>query len=308
MPVSLQINLAPFDHRHAEHLLRHQIDTFSDGIDEIILTYDIGWGKPRTPKWHDAHLKMLNVALTTARSDSRVQICPVEYDNASICEVSNYFSAHVGKLLPLYDFRGAPFYQYFHGLHEARNDLVLHMDSDMFFGGSGKGWLAEALDILDSDPCVMTVSPHPGPPHPDGKLRGQATKPYRSTPRSYAFNTVSTRVFLMDRRSLMHRIDARMPGLLQTAWAIWHGFPAMQTAEHCIGETMRRGWRQRVDTLGRGAGLWSLHPPHRSEAFYSGLPGIIARVKVEDVPEDQLGCYDMVPSFFDWGEKVRSYK
>lgn len=304
--VTLQINLAPFDHRHAKDLLPHQIGTFDDGIDEIVLTYDEGKGKRRTPQWPAAHAAMCHIMKDLASKDARVSIRPVEYDDESIRRVSSYFCA-AGQL-PLYDFRGAPFYQYFCGLHAARNDLILHMDSDMFFGGGGQGWIKEARAILESDPTVLTVSPHPGPPHPDGKLRDQASEPYKTLSRSYVFKTVSTRVFLMDRRSLRKAIVAGLPGPLGIAWALYNHFPPRKCAECCISEAMRRAGRMRVDTLGSGQGVWSLHPLQRSESFYAGIQGIIARVKAMDIPEDQLGRYDFTESFFDWGDKIKSYK
>jgi hypothetical protein len=71
---------------------------------------------------------------------------------------------------------------------------------------------------------------------------------------------------------------------------------------------MRKAARIRVDVLGEGGGIWSLHPPRRSESFYAGIKGIIARLRAMDIPEDQLGCYDFMDSFFDWGEKVKSHK
>jgi hypothetical protein len=304
--VTLQINLAPFDFRHAKDLLPHQIGTFDDGIDEIILTYDVGRGKRRTPQWASAHAAMGRIMEDLASKDARVLIRPVEYDDASRRQVSSYFCARGD--LPLYDFRGAPFYQYFHGLHAARNDVVLHMDSDMFFGGGGRGWIKEAVAILESDPTVLTVSPHPGPPHPDGKLRDQASEPYRAMPRTFVFKTVSTRVFLMDRRSLRKAIVVRLPSVLAIGWALYNHFPPKETAECCISEAMRRAGRMRVDSLGSGGGVWSLHPLRRSEPFYAGIQGIIARVKAMDVPEDQLGRYNFTESFFDWGKKIKSYK
>lgn len=304
--VTLQINVAPFDYRHAKDLLPHQISTFEDGIDEVLLTYDEGRGKRRKPGWGAADAAMRNIMEDVAARYPRVSIRPVEYDVEARREVSSYFCARGG--LPLYDFRGAPFYQYFHGLHASRNDLILHLDSDMFFGGGGRGWIAAARAILESDPRVLTVSPHPGPPHPKGILRGQIYEPYGVLPRSFAFRTVSTRIFFMNRRSLQGAIVPRVPGLLKIMWALRHFFPPRETAEYCIGADMRKRGRIRVDFLGEGGGVWSIHPPRRSESFYAGIEDIIARLRAMDVPEDQLGYYDFTDSFFDWGGKTKSHK
>lgn len=304
--VTLQINLAPFDHRHAKYLLPHQIGTFDDGIDEILLTYDEGEKKRRKPGWESADAAMRRIMEDFAVRDPRVSIRPVEYDQESRRRVSSYFCAR-GEL-PLYDFRGAPFYQYFHGLHASRNDLILHMDSDMFFGGGGRGWIAEARAIMESDLKVLTVTPHPGPPHPEGIIRGQICESYGALPRSYAFSTVSTRIFFMDRKSLKESIVPRLPNPLKVAWALLKHFPPQETAEYCISAAMKKAGRIRVDMLGEDGGIWSLHPPRRSESFYAGIEGIISRLEAMDVPEDQLGYYDFTDSFFDWGLKVKPYK
>jgi hypothetical protein len=112
----------------------------------------------------------------------------------------------------------------------------------------------------------------------------------------------------MDRRSLQGAIVPRLAGPLKVAWALHKGFPPRETAEFCIGAAMRKAGRIRVDVLGEGGGIWYLHPPRRSESFYAGIEGIIARLRAMDVPEDQLGYYDFTDSFFDWGDKVKSHK
>ena len=66
------------------------------------------------------------------------------------------------------------------------------------FGGLSRTWIDEAEDILDTDTNVIYVAPLSGPPHPEGILKGQSdtsVRPY-SRPRSYAFNSVSTRLFV----------------------------------------------------------------------------------------------------------------
>jgi hypothetical protein len=55
----------------------------------------------------------------------------------------------------------------------------------------------------------------------------------------------------------------------------------------------------RVDFLGEDPGMWSLHPVWRNEAYYQELPGLIDRVESGDMPEEQLGDYDLVDSLVD---------
>jgi hypothetical protein len=49
----------------------------------------------------------------------------------------------------------------------------------------------------------------------------------------------------------------------------------------------------RVDFLGRPPGMWSLHPPVHSEAFYRLLPDLIRRIETGDIPNGQRGDYDL---------------
>jgi hypothetical protein len=46
--------------------------------------------------------------------------------------------------------------------------------------------------------------------------------------------------------------------------------------------------------------MWSLHPPFRTEEFYIRLPEIIKMVESGDMPEGQLGNYDLNDSIIDW--------
>jgi hypothetical protein len=59
---------------------------------------------------------------------------------------------------------------------------------------------------------------------------------------------------------------------------------------------MAHARRMRVDFLGRGPGMWSIHPEHRTPAFYRALPALVARIEAGDVSEAQRGSYDLDPS------------
>jgi hypothetical protein len=56
----------------------------------------------------------------------------------------------------------------------------------------------------------------------------------------------------------------------------------------------------RIDMLGSPPGIWSLHPPYRSEEFYQRLPELIRAVETGAVPEGQRGHYDLNDSIIDW--------
>jgi hypothetical protein len=48
----------------------------------------------------------------------------------------------------------------------------------------------------------------------------------------------------------------------------------------------------RVDFLGSPPGMWSLHPPDRTERFYESLPTSSERVESCSVSDGQRGNYD----------------
>jgi hypothetical protein len=59
---------------------------------------------------------------------------------------------------------------------------------------------------------------------------------------------------------------------------------------------------KRLDFLGKGKGLWSVHPPFRTKSFYDNLENIINRINNDDLPETQYGFYDVVDELCDWKE------
>jgi hypothetical protein len=56
----------------------------------------------------------------------------------------------------------------------------------------------------------------------------------------------------------------------------------------------------RVDFLGRHPGMWSLHPPYRSQLFYDRLPTLIQQIEAGEIPEAQRGDYDVNDNMVDW--------
>lgn len=75
-------------------------------------------------------------------------------------------------------------------------------------------------------------------------------------------------------------------------------------AEEIISAAMMRKGLSRIDFLGSGAGIYSLHPPYRTDAFYQELPHLIARIVAGAIPA-QRGDYDVNSSMFDWTEALR---
>jgi hypothetical protein len=76
--------------------------------------------------------------------------------------------------------------------------------------------------------------------------------------------------------------------------------PEVIEAELLLSKTLQRFDLYRIDMLGSPPGMWSLHPPYRSEEFYRRLPELIRAVETGDVPEGQRGHYDLNDSMIDW--------
>ncbi|HEY1688515.1 MAG TPA: hypothetical protein VGF95_06565 [Solirubrobacteraceae bacterium] len=304
--VTLQINVAPTDLPHALATLPHQLRVWAEQADEVIFSFDLhrtarggqfgeGFQERREPM--EALLAQLCMEHRHAR------VVPVDYGAQSAAEVADAFTA--GVPIPAKDTKGAPIYPYFHGLHSAAGELVLHLDSDMMFGGGSTTWLAEAQGLLTAHPDVLACSPLPGPPRADGELSTQTTERFPPYYPAFRFDSLGTRLFLIDRERLRERLLpltlSKPIRLVSRAKARLHGNPPYGAAEHAISEAMRSTGMSRVDFLGAAPGMWSLHPPLRSRAFYDALPQLIARIERGDVPQAQHGDYELNDSMFPWG-------
>jgi hypothetical protein len=304
-PVTLQINVAPTDFPHAVSILSHQLRQWGGQVQEIIFSFDLhrtAHGGRFGEGWEERREPMRGLLEELCREHPRARVVEVDYRPEIVREVAQAFTD--GPTIPAKDTKGAPFYPYFHGLHVARNDLVLHLDSDLMFGGASQSWVAEACALLAENPDVLACSPLPGPPTADGQLCGQTAPRFDHDLFAFRFSTLSTRLFLLDRGRLRERLlPLRLLGpvrLVSRIKAQLHGNPTYRAAELVISEAMRAAGLYRVDFLGAPPGMWSLHPPYRSQKFYRELPRLIERIETGDVPDAQRGDYDINDSMFDW--------
>jgi hypothetical protein len=300
VPVTLQISLAPSDYQHARELLPHQLRVWRGQVAETLLTLDFHRSSGRfSARWEEGkdHIGPL------AQAQSGARVVTVDYSAAAIARVAGEFFG--GQSVPVKDFRGGPYYSYFFGLAEARHEHVLHIDSDMFFGGSSSTWLAEAVAHMKANPEVLFAAPLPGPPTGGRQLRSQVATPESHTSHAFRFDTMSTRLFLLDRRRFRSAIGAlqpRRPGWREVIKALVEGNPPQDLPEHLFTQAMRAHSLQRREFLGAEPGMWSLHPPYRCADFYTKLPALIACIEAGDLPDAQLGCHDINDSLVDWSE------
>lgn len=155
-PLSVQINLAPGDYPLAEHLLERQIQIFHGKVDEIILTVETKKSEGRFGEGWKNNRKNLDDLLNAMQQKYDVVIDPIDYRPHTKKEIANYFFGT--DFIPEKDHRGGPYYCYFYGLYKAKNNIIFHLDSDIFLGGKSVDWIAEAFE-LHQNSKIFTTSP-----------------------------------------------------------------------------------------------------------------------------------------------------
>lgn len=296
---SLKISLSPRDLRLLYHVLPHQINYWNDSIDEILLVLDLHGYNLKEDQ--ENIQKIYNLVETLSSTFQKIRMIEVDYSLESEKLISNaYFG---GKHIPAKTHRYGPYFSYFFGIYHTKNDFVLNIDSDIFFGGYNPEWIEQAIELIQNKKNIITCSPHPGPPREDGKLRRQVGETDKSELKKIIFNSMSSRVFFINKLDFQERICpipiklAKWPLLIR---AILRGKPIYELPEDTISDLMRRKKLKRVDFLGSSNGVWTLHPPYRNEEFYAKLPSIIRMIENDNIPLEQRGDYDLNDSMVDW--------
>jgi hypothetical protein len=300
--VTLQINLAPMDLRHAREILPHELRQLGDQVTEILLVVDDNPG-PKVDRvlWEHGKAGLKQLADDYRERYPHLRLVEVDYSPAAAKQVADAFAG--GEPIPDKDWRGAPIYAYFYGLWAAEHDHIFHMDSDMMYGGGSQTWVAEAVELLQSRPDVLLCSPLPGPPTADGRLTAQTLPREPLDSLAYRADQVSTRVCMLDRARFFEKVGRIVvtPPPRRKVWlARVDGYPPYDCGELLLSRALVNSGLVRIDFLGRDPGLWGVHPPYRSELFYERLPSLIARIEAGDVTEAQRGNYDVDDSMLDW--------
>jgi hypothetical protein len=312
--VTLEITLAPPDVRHVEHVLPHQLRTWSGQVREVLCVIDSRPipGLP-DPGWRHWTRELIDIVTAFCEPLPHARVTTVDYGTTVARSVSSRFFG--GKRIPAKTYRGGPFYAYFFGLHTATNDHILHLDSDMMFGGGSQTWAAEALALLEERTDVLACQPLPGPPTERGEIFAAGAEPERHASLAFRFATFTTRYFLLDRRRLIERVGSldvsrHPPVRRRVGVRSWlRGFVDLaprdrlrlltlstlpyELPERLIAEAMTRAGLHRVDFLGREPGMWTLHPQLRSERYYEHLPELVRRIERGAITEAQRGHYDL---------------
>jgi hypothetical protein len=211
------------------------------------------------------------------------RVLPIDYRAAT---VNATYEKHLGKVTPeRQDFRGAPFYGYMFAYESSQHEYFLHFDSDMLLHQKrGHDWITRAIDFMESAPEIGSVTPLPGPPAPESRLK-QPGRSYERDPRGFfRFSAWTSRRFLLSRS----RFEALLPLTIPAPLAPINGLTAW---ERCVAATFERDGLVRADLDSPDA--WTLHNVDHGTEFIEMLPKIIERVEAGDFPAEQAGDYDL---------------
>ncbi|RKP53594.1 glycosyltransferase family 2 protein [Pararobbsia silviterrae] len=311
-----QISTYPLDFPHMAHLLAHQIRVWSPMVERIVVTIDTF--RSRSGRYrgedYDKNLHALReLALGLAKVHPEVEVVEVDYSPQARREVARALFG--SDDMPVKAWDGGPFYAYFYGLHHAQARYIAHFDGDMLFGGASPTWMNEAIACMEADPDVLMTSPFPGPPRADHAILGHDDPLLRRVPDlaypAYRFESASTRIFMIDMARLRDRVGPlpleRPKASSRIKAKLLGNPPDVIEAEQLLGIVLRRHGLHRIDMLGTGNGLWSLHPPYRGPRFYAQLAQLVEAVESNRIPDAQRGHYDVHDSLIDWSsERLRT--
>jgi len=304
--LTLQINLAPTDLPHARWILPHQLRSWLGQVDEVVLTVDLHRSQNRYgAEWRERLPGLRALLDDCCHRHPGLRTHDVDYTPEARDRVARLFFD--GATVPAKDRLGAPFYAYFAALAETSTRYVLHMDSDMLYGGGSQTWAAEACSLLEARDEVLACNPLPGPPTADGSLRSQSLEREELPTLAYRASHLSTRLFLVDMQRLRHLAPLPLlrPDVGHALLARLEGHPPVEPAEASLSAAMRRAGLIRIDLLGAAPGMWALHPPYRSPLFYERLPELVRSVEEGEIPEEQRGRHDMEDAMIDWSSARR---
>ena len=319
---ALQINIHPLDVDHASLMLEHQLRQWRGQVERVLLTLDTRRsrsGRYRGDQYEESLRRLMHHIEELRSRYVDLQVEEVDYsEDAREVVRQRFFSTE--REYPEKAFDGGPFHAYFYGLLKADADYVLHMDSDMLFGGGSQTWISEAIQIIEDNPSALFAGPLPGPPRADGEINDGhrdllGVKDLASPVRlnypfpAFSFVSVSTRVFLMS----LPRFDQKVGSLSlvrpnakrRLRSKLYREVSLSMPAEDVLTAAMMERNLCRIDFLGSGPGMFSLHPPHRSPEFYRALPALIGRIERSDIPDAQRGDYDINDSMIDWSTALR---
>jgi len=307
--ITLQINTAPTDNRFLDQIVSHQINAIGDQADDIRITADIRPSKKGRFSFNDDQIRSFKSILgKLSEAHDKVSIDYVDYSDETLRTVSD--TIWNDETIPIKDYRGGPFYSYIYGLYKVETDYVFHLDSDILLGGGYENWCYDAIELLADDPNLAIIKPLSGPPKKDRSAPnqfGEQLYPYRDLNAAFYSDNFTTRIFFTEKKRLINiliKLTLQKPDVLRSVMGLWQRNPVVQAPEQLLSNYLASTDFCRLDFLGAEPGLWALHPPFRSEEFYEKLTSIIEAVENGNIPDAQIGFYDINHAFVDWSSAI----
>jgi hypothetical protein len=206
------------------------------------------------------------------------------------------------------DYRGIPLFGYVGGLERVPSRFHLCFDSDILvYQQPGFDWVAEGIALLEENPDILCVAPHPGPPRDDGALLDQAD-PYSLGPGgAFLFTTFSSRRFLIDRDRFKRLLPLPLTAPSRRIWleAFFRHRSPLQSWESMVSKRMNEAGFVRAHLATRSA--WSLHAPDHGPDFVKLLPFLIECVERGLAPPEQAGRYDLDLELWKGSPRLRQF-
>jgi hypothetical protein len=306
--VCLQINLASSDVRYAVHTVPHQMRALANQVDEIQFTLDtrhLRTSRYRTNEFEKGLSSLRTVLAECCSHYPHAYVTEIDFSKSRIREISE--SLQTAGDIPVSAFNGSPFYGYIFGLYQTNSRFVLHLDADMLFGGGSQSWVEQAITLLSTDRRILAVNPLGGPPTATGEIAQEYVERIPVEYPAFTFRTISSRIFLAERERLLFEYTVPLMAVrgMRRVQALINNVPTVLPFEECLSDLLAQHDCFRLDMLGTNPGLWSLHPPYRSETFYKRLPDLIEQIEGGNVPEGQRGDFDLNDSMIDWADVRR---
>jgi hypothetical protein len=212
-----------------------------------------------------------------------------------------YFGTNV---LQTRDYRGVPLFGWVAGLEVAKSEFVVHFDSDiLLFQASDYSWINDGMTLISDDPDAMFVSPLPGPPAIDGRLRGQVVAPTLDTRGNFRFKTFSSRRFLVNKVRLGKLLPTPLRRISEKQISPTdRSYGTLCSWEDCVSSALQSSEFYRINL--RCPKAWSVHSPEHNRDWLMALPRIVRCIENGDYPAKQGGHYELLLSA--WYQLLRS--
>ena len=306
---SLWILIARTDLPFMMHTIPHLVKTCNYPFEEKVLVIDTA---PLSgEKLNRAGIGSLEELRNSAKKllDAEIvdRVVDINYDPAYRKKL---YQKHFGfPLRQTHNYKGYPILGTIFTIEECQSDYMLHFDSDMLmYQNPDYNWIAEAIELMEKHPQLMSLRPLTGPPTQDGQL--YQTKEYQKNEDDfYQFKFFSSRAYLIKRqtfeqliplpiiwRPYKNKLMEKLPLNLQTRLNYLFEKGKLDSWEIMVSQQLDNTHYFRGVLSNTKA--WTLHPKDRSPKFIEALPEIINKIEAGIYPPEQAGHYDLISSLF----------